>query len=493
MDIRTVSIIYFVIFIASMVLIAVFAARQKNASGSDAAKEQFLGGNKIPFAVLAVSYAASFASSGSFMGDPAVISVDGYSYLWMMVGCLSGVMIMTALVVRKMRIQCEKLGVMSPVEYVSARFDSKFLRALMGLICAGCFFVSLIAQFRAASILLEHFIGIQTDIGVMIVGAVVLLCTVIGGLRSVAWTDAIQGVVMAVMTVILFVVGIIEAGGIENLHNTFANIDPEMVQLAQDDMWGDWGPLGAIGIVVFGLLVMPAQPYLTSRYMAIKGLTRKAIAQFALVLTVFAAIFGLNNFAGVTGRVLFPDAAADYIVVTLATGILPVALSCLIMIGLFSAILTTSTSMLLIVGQSIGRDFMVVVKPELSTGSQVKISNITCLAVVGLAVFFNITNTPELLTLLNLIGMTGVGASLAMPLYMGVLHKNATKEAAIASCVVGIGSTILFNLIVESVGYGVIYGAPPLCAVLAYLIVNPIILKTKGLDPHIAKLGSVEL
>lgn len=489
METRVVAIIYIAIFLVAMIGISIVSGRKKSEGNTDAATEQFLGGRSIPFAVLAISYGASFASSGAFMGDPAVVSYSGYPYMWLLLACMMGSILVTLVIVRKMRIQCEILGVLSPVEYVAARFDSKFMRGFLGLVVGVCLSVCMVAQFKAASVLLNHFTGIDFNVGVFIVAGIVLACTVIGGLRSVAWTDATQGVLMAILCVALMVLGIVKAGGFDNIDQVMATMDPDALKLVQSDMWDDYGPMGFIGLWIFGLFLMPAQPYLTSRYMALENFSKKLVGKYAIVIGIFCGIFMLCFFFGLAGRALFPDAEPDYIVVTLATGVFPPVFSCMVMLAIFASILTTATSMLLTVGQAFGRDFLGVVMPKVSDEKQVKVSNIMCFVVVILIVFFVIVYTPPVLTLVNLIGLTGVGVSLMMPLYMGVLYKNATKEAAICSSVGGICATIAFNTVLLHLGYGVSYGGPALVAALVFVIVNAIVLKTKGNDPKIIALG----
>lgn len=61
--------------------------RQKNKSGGTGAEvEYFLGGKSTPLIVLAMSYAASAVSAGSFIGDPGMMSTIGWPYFWLVVG-----------------------------------------------------------------------------------------------------------------------------------------------------------------------------------------------------------------------------------------------------------------------------------------------------------------------------------------------------------------------------------------------------------------------
>lgn len=493
MEIRTVAIIYLIVFLVGLTFVSIWSARQKSQGSSDAVTEHFLGGKKIPFFVLGMSYCASFASAGAFMGDPALVSLDGYPWVWMMIASIPGPALICLLLIRKMKIQCDRLGVKTPVEYVSVRFDSKFLRILMAVICTCCFFVTIIGQLKASTVLLVHFLELDFNLAIVLVAAAILLCTIAGGLRSVAWTDALQGIVMALLCISLCLGGIITAGGFKNIDAVLEKFNPDMIRVVSEGMFSDYGILAVIGMFLFGMFIMPAQPYLTARYMALGNLDRKLIGKYTLLTLIFTALFVLNFFNGLSGRALFPDAEADYIVVTLATGIFPPVISCVMMIGLFAAIVSTATSMLLTAGQSVGRDILTVFKSDASLKLQVNLSNITCAVIVVAALIFNYVNTPALFQLFNIIGLTGVGASLAMPLYMGVLYKKSTKEAAIASALTGIIATIICQIYYDYVGLGLSMGIPIVCAALAFFIVNAIVVGTKGVDPRIQDRGAYTL
>lgn len=160
------------------------------------------------------------------------------------------------------------------------------------------------------------------------------------------------------------------------------------------------------------------------------------------------------------------------------------------MLGLFAAIISTATSMLLTVGQSVGRDILCTFKPNTALKTQVRVANIACVVVMVAAVAFNLWKTPSIFQFFNLMGQTGVGAVCCMPLYCGVLYKKATKEAAIASTIVGIGATTLFNNL--PVGFSVAMGAPLVCVVPTFFIVNAIVNKVKGRNTRIEALGAVE-
>lgn len=184
---------------------------------------------------------------------------------------------------------------------------------------------------------------------------------------------------------------------------------------------------------------------------------------------------------GLTGRVLFPEAEADYISVTLASELIPPIFSGLMMIGFFSAIISTATSILLVISQAAGRDIYGQLVRKSTDESQVKVGNIVSIFVIVCVVIGNIFKTPEFLQVFLLLGQTGVGAAVCMPLFCGVLWDKATKEGAIAAAIAGPGSVIIMSYFTDT-GWAWSMGACVLWAAAAMFLVSFIVHKTKGVD-----------
>ncbi len=88
---------------------SVFGPAEKQTGGTGAEVEYFLGGKSTPLIVLAMSYAASAVSAGSFIGDPGMMSTIGWPYFWLVVGVVPGLVLPGYIVIRKMRVQAEKV------------------------------------------------------------------------------------------------------------------------------------------------------------------------------------------------------------------------------------------------------------------------------------------------------------------------------------------------------------------------------------------------
>lgn len=492
MKLQTVGSIYFVVFALGLLGVALWSNKKKVAGNSGAAVEHFLGGRNTPMFVLAMSYCAGAVSAGSFIGDPAYMSTVGWPYYWFTLSLVPGLVIPGLFIIRKLRLQSEKYNCMTINEYIGVRYKSKFLQIFIAVAIVLSYSMVLIAQFKGAAILLEKFTGLAFAPALIIIAFAVLFYTNIGGLRSVAWTDFVQGIMMCILAAVVVTGGLIAVGGIGGLESSLIEMGRgDMVAFAQPFGQGDLDVIGILGMTAFSFFVMFSQPYISSRYIALKDISRKSIGQFLFIALITGYLFNLMFLNGLTGRVLFPDAAPDYISVTLAAEIVPPLLSGLLMLGFFSAIVSTATSILLIISQSVGRDIYGLLKKDSKESVQVKIGNYTGVAVIAFVIIGNLYRTPAILQLVLLLGLSGVGVVVAAPLYCGVLWDKSRTEGAIASAVSGAVAIVGMNVVGLPWTWSILGGV--VAAFAAMFIVSTVLNNVKGVDIELQEHASIEV
>lgn len=486
---HTIGITYFAIFCIFLIIVAVWSAKQNKAGKKSADEEYFLGGHATPLVVLAVSYCASAVSAGSFMGDPGMMSVVGWPYYWLAVFAVPGLVIPGIFVIRKMRLQAQRYGSMTITEYIGHRFNSPGLKLYLSVVIVLCYLFMLVSQFKAAAILLEMFTGLNFTVGLIIMCVVSLVYVNIGGLRSVAWTDFIQGLLMCIMCVVLLAVGLNVIGGFTGLNEQIEANFPDMNKILEpSDGANIPGAYGLIGCLLFGFAIYFSQPHIAARFMALPDVNRKSIGRFLIISLLCGWLFNLMFVLGPIGRILYPDAEADYLTVTFVTDQFPPVIAGALMLGFFSAVISTATSILLVVGQSIGRDvYGQVCRKTATPKKQILVTQVATTVCVLLVVLFNLMDPPEFLQLFIYLGMSGIGSACVMPFVAGTLWKKASKEGAIASAIAGpVGYIVHSNILGGSFSWCM--GACVIWAVVAFFVVTWIRNATKGTDPTLEYL-----
>ena len=159
-NLHNLAIGFILVFLGFLIVVGIWAGRKNKAGANNETVEYFLGGKSTPMVVLAMSYAASAVSAGSFIGDPGVMSTVGWPYYWIAMATVAGTAIPGIWIIRKMRLQSEKFGSLTVIDYCSRRYQSPKLKVYLSLLMIICFLFTMVAQFKGAAILLEMYTGI---------------------------------------------------------------------------------------------------------------------------------------------------------------------------------------------------------------------------------------------------------------------------------------------------------------------------------------------
>lgn len=450
MSLQVYSIVFFVIFIAVLSGIAIWSGlRAKRRGSAGAAVEYYLAGRTTPWFVLAFAYITSSCSAGAFIGDVGVMGYMGFPYYWYLIAIVPAMVIPAVFLMRKMRLQAEKLGSLSIPEYLGDRYKSPALHLIIAILVVICYLFVLVSQFKGAAVLMQQFFGISFTNGLIIITVIICFFVIIGGLNSVAWTDFAQGIPMLVLAFVVLVASFIRVGGFSGAEAGLAKIDPKLVLIAEPDGPGAlMNVKGIIGTFAFWFIAFVSQPYLCSHFLALPNVTRKTVGKFLLLSLVLALAFNAFCLVGLAGRVMFPNVEPDYLSATVVADILPPLLAAFCMIGFFCAILTTATSILLTIGQSIGRDIYSRINKKATPKQEVLVTRISVILIAMLIVFFNMVNPPKFLSLFMYMGLGGIGCCVGIPLIAAIASKRATREGALAAAISGPVVYLIMNVVV---------------------------------------------
>jgi Na+/proline symporter len=108
--------------------------------------------------------------------------------------------------------------------------------------------------------------------------------------------------------------------------------------------------------------------------------------------------------------------------------------------------MSTATSVLLVIGQAIGRDFYSkTINKNASPELEVKVTRIAVVAVSLICMLFNYINPPEFLSVVLYLGLSGIGSCIGVPLFSAIVSKKSTKEGAIVSSILGPVAYMIFT------------------------------------------------
>ena len=315
----------------------------------------FLTGNRnVAGAILGVSFFATFASTNSYIG----LSGQGYAYglPWLIFPFL--MLLFTWLswryVAPGLRRFTTLSGAITIPEFLAARFDSRAVRVAAGLIIIASSILYLVAIYKGAGHLFQLFLGIPYEAAIGLMLVVVMLYTTVGGFVSVVRTDVLQGSLMLVGSVLMFVFITHSAGGIGSIFELAD--DPAKEWLFEADAGIPF--LVLLGITLAGSMKLLIDPRQVSRFYGLRDeRSIKLGVIFALggLLIVQFCLFPL----GIYAHHLISDVSdTDLVIPTLLTDavIVPVLVADFLVVVIISAAMSSMDSVLLVCGSAISRD-----------------------------------------------------------------------------------------------------------------------------------------
>ncbi len=212
--------------IAAYVLVRVWIGgwakrRVKNAA------DFYVAGGKIPWWMSGISHHMSGYSAAVFVGYAALAYTVGFAvYIWwaisITIACLVGAFVFAP---RWPRLR-EKLGVVSPLEYLATRFNvpTQQVLAWSGV---GLKIFDVAAKWSASAILLYVFAGISIPWGILLVGGVTMFYVTIGGIWADVLTDLGQFVIQFLAAIVMLVVVCARLDGASTPFTMWSQLPPE--------------------------------------------------------------------------------------------------------------------------------------------------------------------------------------------------------------------------------------------------------------------------
>lgn len=466
-------IIYFVL----MYLIGIYAAKilsKVKSSNSEGYLDEYMtGGRDTGGFVLAMTLVATYLSAGSFIGGPGTAYTHGLAWVFLAMAQMPTGYYTLAVLGKKFAIVSRKIGANTITDFLRERYRSDAVVIVASLSIIFFLIAAMSAQWIGAARLLQGSTGIDYKIGLLFFGITVVVHTAIGGYRGVVLNDTLQGIVMTVSTLILFITVIVKGGGIPNIIQNMKAIDPGMISpygVTEGFMTKTWVTSFwvLVGFATIGL------PSISQRAMSYKD--TKSLNQGIKVGTIvsIAILLGMHLVGAFGSTLVSGIESGDLVLPTLASQLFPSVIAGIILAGPLAAVMSTVDSQLLVVVGAIVNDLIInYLKPQLSKDSKAASRRTTGWAIIlGVITYIIAMNPPELMVWLNLFATAGQLSTFLWPTILGLYWKKANKQGALVSMVVGIGSYIYFNYFLpRPMGFHAIVPTLAL-SLVAFLIVS---------------------
>lgn len=188
------SVVVFGIFVAiTLGLSFYFAAKTKSASG------YFAAGGQIHWFVNGVAFAGDYLSAASFLGICGTIAFFGYDGFLYSIGFLAGWVVALFVVAEPLK----RLGKYTFADALNSQFQSRGITLAAGISTLVVSVFYLIPQMVGAGSLIKPLLGFPHEVGVVMVGVVVVLIVATAGMVSTTYVQFIKGSLLVLFSGIL--------------------------------------------------------------------------------------------------------------------------------------------------------------------------------------------------------------------------------------------------------------------------------------------------
>ena len=164
--------------------------------------EYYVAGRKVPPFYNGMATAADWMSAASYIAMAGGIYASGYSYMAFVLGWTGGYVLVAVLIAPYLR----KFGAYTVPDFLGARYGGNVARLVGIVILFVCSFSYIVAQVTGTGLIASRFLGIEFEIAVFVGLIGILVCSLMGGMRAVTWTQVAQYIVLIIAYLIPVIV-----------------------------------------------------------------------------------------------------------------------------------------------------------------------------------------------------------------------------------------------------------------------------------------------
>jgi len=159
-----------------------------------AVEAYYVAGRSVPPVFNGMATAADWMSGASFVAMAGGVFMAGHGYMAFVVGWTGGYILVSTLMAPYLR----KFGCYTVPDFIGTRYGGKFTRFCAVLVLVVASFTYVTAQITATGTIAARALLIPFEVGVWFGLAGILVCSMLGGMRAVTWTQVAQYIVLII-------------------------------------------------------------------------------------------------------------------------------------------------------------------------------------------------------------------------------------------------------------------------------------------------------
>ncbi len=404
-----------------------------------------LAGRRMGPVIAALSASTSSSSAWTLLGVSGAAWAWGLQAVWLIPATFLGFALNWFFVAQRLQRATRASGALTLVEFLATGTNRQqaAIRIFGSLIILFCFTFYVAAQFQAAGTAIATALPVTASTALVAGAAVVIAYVFLGGFWAASVTDALQGLMMLAVALVLPAVALIAVGGPAALGAGLAALEePGLLRLVDQP-----GLLLAMVFVagLFGIgLGYPGQPHVVNRFMALEREDQVPRAR-AIALVWALLIFSGMVLLGWCGRVLMPGLEdAEAVLLSLGTELMPAAVAGVVTGGVLAAIMSTADSQLLVAGSAASHD--------LSRGRFSLLLDRGAILLVGLAAVVLALQFPATIFDRVLFAWQALGNAFGPLLLVLLLGRAVSSRIRLGAMLTGFGLTVTLSFLPDAPG-----------------------------------------
>ena len=429
--------------IAAYTVIAGITAYLSRAGRSADMSHYFLGDRKMGGFVSALSYSATTYSAFMLIGLAGLTYSGGVGALGFELIYLCGVTLVLIFGPR-FWVVGKKYGYVTPSEMLGHRYESRALSVTASL--TSCIFLIPYAAVQLAGV--GYLVSGMTagamsfTTGTLIATILAIVFAIVAGLRSVAWTDSLQAIIMIVSATVIVIIVINHLGGLGSFFDTLSAEHAGALSVPGN---GFFSFSTFIGLTLPWLFFSISNPQVSQRLYTPRSM--KHLRQMLLGFLIFGFIYTLVAVVwGFAAVIKFPGLETGDLAtpVLLSSDIIPPLAAVVVMVGIMAAAVSTIDSIMLTLSSMVARDVVGALRPALSEKRQLTVGKFV-LPVIALLAYLFAQLEIDLIAVLSV--SASAGLLVMVPPTIGTFFwRRGTAVGALTSIITAGALVFVFEL-----------------------------------------------
>lgn len=439
MNIHIIDLTIFIAYLLAMVCVGVYFMN-KNESKED----YFVGGRKMTAGHIGLSVVATDVGGGFSIGLGGLGFVMGLSGSWMLFTGLLGAWLSAVFLIPKIYPIAKEKNFLTFPETLKHHYNSRvaLVAGIISLIgYVGFTSSQILAGAKLASATFPEF---TINEAAVIMGAIAVGYTVIGGIKAVIYTDTIQWVILMLGLVFIGIpIGYYKVGGWEAIRSTLPGSFMSLSNLSFNQMF-NWVitivPIWFVGMTLYQRIYACKDEKTAKKAWRIAGLFEWPVMAFmGILLGLFARVAYEKGLFSAIGFAPGTPLDSELGLPLLLSHMLPVGLMGLMMSAYFSAIMSTADSCLMAASGNFVTDILEHFRKK-EGRHKVRESQLVTLLIGVLAIL--LATTMQNVLQLMLYSYAFMVSGLLVPVLGSLLLKRPSPLAALVAMLTGGGTTL---------------------------------------------------